>query len=37
MKCRICGKEISNAETECVRCDKFQGDAFVDIKAESGI
>jgi hypothetical protein len=37
MKCRICGKEIGNTETECARCDKFRGDALIDLKAELGI
>jgi hypothetical protein len=37
MKCRICGKEISNAETECARCDKFRGEALIELKGELGM
>ena len=32
-KCRLCGKEI-NTGGECARCDKIQGDALMDMKAE---
>lgn len=34
--CRFCGKEISQADSECARCDKFRGEAFMDMKTELG-
>lgn len=33
--CRFCGKKIDGGmESECARCDKLRGEAFMDVKAE---